>query len=220
MATIPQIDDPTLDPQLAAYYRQIDELTGLALRGDVDERTFMQEMERIVTAVLRTAFLLAGGDLGNEAALNRLDSELEQQRQSIEILAGDIYDGRYSPRSEDDAAPGLPPQTAVEGREKLQNRLVLWVVAAVKLYNIGKTYAPPQLEAGQIQEPRYRWDRGPTEQGCVDCVALDGVILTASEWRSLGLEPQSADLACGGYNCLCKLTQVLEVSVGLEGVRV
>lgn len=218
MADIPQIRDPALDPQLASYFRQLDELTALALAGEIDARLFQQELTRIVGTALRTAFLLAGGDLGDPAAAQALDNELAQQRNSIKVLTDDIYNGRYSERSAADALPGLPVQTAVEAAEKLQTRLTLWVFRAAWVYEIGKNFGPrTAVQDGALVTVTETFRTGPTEH-CRTCLALDGATLTLAEWNELGLWPRHPGLACGGWNCLCTRVAEGRPSDGLASV--
>lgn len=54
----------------------------------------------------------------------------------------------------------------------------------------------------------YVWRRGPTEQGCEDCMRLDGTRARMKTWLKNGLLPQSQKLSCYGLNCLCALENV------------
>jgi phage portal protein BeeE/2'-5' RNA ligase len=54
----------------------------------------------------------------------------------------------------------------------------------------------------------YIWRRGPTENGCEDCVRLDGTKARMKTWLKNGLLPQSQKLSCYGLNCLCTLENV------------
>lgn len=218
MADIPQIRDPVLDPQLETYFRQLDELTGLALAGKIEASFFRQEMQRISFTALRAAFVLAGGDLGNTAAARALEQELAQQQNSIKVLTDDIYNGRYSERSEADAAPEMPAQTAAQAYEKLQNRLTLWVFTAAKVYDIGLNFgARMAVQDGAVVETTLTFYTGPTEH-CSTCLALDGVTLTPDEWNELGLWPRHPNLECGGYRCQCGRRDEGRPSDGLANV--
>lgn len=218
MPDIPQINDPALDPQLLTYYRQLDEMTTLALAGKIDARFFEQEMLRITTTMLRTAFLLAGGDPTGPAAARTLDEEIALHRNSIHVLAGDIYNGRYNGRIEADATSDRPAQTAVEGIEKLQGRLVLWIFSAAAVYEIGKNFGPrTAVQDGELVELTETFRTGPTEH-CRTCIALDGVTLTPDEWVELGLWPRHPDLACGGWKCQCTRVAEGRPSDGLASV--
>lgn len=208
MANPPKIGNPAVDPQLARYYERIDALTGQALAGKVDERTFRQEMERLTLAAILLVFLLAGGDQNTPAAQRELGEQQRIARRSVATLADDIYGGRYS------AEEGK--QTKEEGREKLQNRLVLWGVTMAGVYAAGQLNAPAQLqtilapdgrEVAAPTELRLVWRLGNTEEHCTDCATLDGQAMTVSEWRAAGIRPQHPDLACGGWRCDCRLEE-------------
>lgn len=67
-------------------------------------------------------------------------------------------------------------------------------------------YAEGQVNSRQ--EVWLMWELGKTERHCSSCLALNGQIHTAAEWRSAGIRPQSPDLRCGGWNCDCRLTEI------------
>ena len=83
----------------------------------------------------------------------------------------------------------------------------LWTRSFDGLVSKGQTHTPPVVDedTGEEVEVTFVWRRGATKKPCRDCLALDGQVHTAAEWRSAGIEPQSPDLACGGWECLCKL---------------
>jgi hypothetical protein len=211
----------TVDEQLASYYTDMDELTVAALAGRVDEQQFKKEAERLAMAVLVLLFLLGGGDQAKQQTA--LTERIQKQKQSIDLLADDIYSGRYSARTAEQVKPGRPEQTADEARAKLLNRLVMWVTAVYAGYNIGRIFQSPRLdmETGQLVEPAEQWRRGATKEGCTDCVTLDGVVLTVSDWQRLyraGVYPQSGDLECTGRYCLCTLTPTDLPAENINGV--
>lgn len=91
------------------------------------------------------------------------------------------------------------------GWDRLVSRLGLWVNKGIAAFNRGIVEREPI--PGEI-EPRYMWVLGNTERHCSDCLSLNGQIKTASEWATAGIEPQSPDLECGGWNCDCRLELV------------
>ena len=52
---------------------------------------------------------------------------------------------------------------------------------------------------------RLKWVMGPTEDHCDSCGKLNGIVAWAREWETADIRPQSHDLQCHGYNCLCRL---------------
>ncbi len=220
MAEIARTGNDDADDRVKAYYDELDALTAQAIEGEVDQTTFEQEMERIVIAFILLMFILGGGDLTNPDAAAELETKRQQQIASIAILAGDIYNGRYAERSKEAARKGLPEQTAHEGRDKLLNRLILWTFAASSVFSTGQKWQPPRYNpaTGQVEDPAYMWVYGDTKH-CTDCEGLNGVVLTAEEWRQSGIQPQSPDLECGGWNCQCQWIPTDSFSQGLGSVR-
>ena len=76
----------------------------------------------------------------------------------------------------------------------------LWTNALVGVFTNGQLHNP--------DDPTYLWMLGPTKDHCSDCGGLAGQTKTASEWARAGIRPQSPDLECGGWNCLCQLVEV------------
>lgn len=219
MAEIATTGNEQADERIKNYQAELAALTALALAGSIDEATFEAEMERIVFAMLLLMFLLAGGSVDAPGATDDLNEQRRIARASIAMLGDDIYSGRYSER--DKPSTGRPVQTAEEGEKKLLNRLILWTFSAASLYAIGQLSTGEVLnqETGQREEPRYRWQYGDTDH-CTDCLALNGVVLTASEWKRIGIRPQSPDLECTGRRCQCKFVLTNEPSVGIANVRI
>ena len=50
---------------------------------------------------------------------------------------------------------------------------------------------------------KMAWRLGPTEEHCVDCNRLNGKVKRASQWARYNIRPQSPQLSCHGFNCLC-----------------
>lgn len=98
---------------------------------------------------------------------------------------------------------------------KLKSRLNLWQNVGKEIFGKG-LIEEPQIPG--IPEKRYRWQLGATEEHCADCSRLQGKVLTASEWKSIGIRPQSRDLECGGWNCDCVFIETDAESVGLDGI--
>lgn len=78
----------------------------------------------------------------------------------------------------------------------LLERVELWVNNYGRIESLAASIA-----AG---DKKMKWVRGPTEDGCIDCVKLDGRVYRASIWRKYGLEVRSKALSCGGWSCLCE----------------
>ena len=70
-------------------------------------------------------------------------------------------------------------------------------------YNEVRDQARIEFSKGTGQ--MFEWVLGPTEQHCTTCGGLSGIVATADEWDESGYRPQSPDLECHGYHCLCEL---------------
>ena len=61
-----------------------------------------------------------------------------------------------------------------------------------------------------IKGGKLVWRLGATEEHCVTCNALNGIVAFAKEWEASGYKPQSPPnplLECKGWNCGCSLTE-------------
>jgi len=76
----------------------------------------------------------------------------------------------------------------------------LWTRAHEGVYAVGQTH-----DRGDAW---LMWELGRTERHCKDCLHFNGQIHRASEWRAAGIQPQSSQLTCRGFNCDCRLTEV------------
>lgn len=209
MADLPTIDE-TIDPQLQAYYDQLAALTAAALAGNIDKRDFAEQMERIVLAALLLVYLLGGGTAATAESDDKYQERIAQNRNSIDVLADDIYSGRYLANDK---------QTAEEAKSKLDGRLALWVFGLAAVYDLGKNKQPDvKVVNGEVVEYTETWHLGNTEQHCKTCFALNGVTLTPGEWDRLGLVPRSPDLECGGWRCDCRKTADGLPSDGLDNI--
>jgi len=93
--------------------------------------------------------------------------------------------------------------TAVEAGSKenggklgpLMNRAAMWANRYRDVANRAKTIVG--------EDKKLKWVRGPTSDSCQDCIHMDGKVKRASQWEAAGIRPQSLDLECKGFNCLC-----------------
>lgn len=88
----------------------------------------------------------------------------------------------------------------------------LWATSLDGAYSLGQTF--------NQADPWLQWQLGRTEKHCKDCLHLNGQIHRASEWQAAGIQPQSGDLECGGWNCDCRLVEVAGYEGQGEGVIV
>lgn len=98
-------------------------------------------------------------------------------------------------------------------------RVGLWTNKLKAAFSLGQIFREPiRFDDGTVEEFRYRWKVGPTKEHCTDCSSLNGRVMTASEWRAAGIKPQSPDLACKGWQCLCEFELTDDPSGGAEGL--
>lgn len=196
----PQLGNAELDPQLKRYHKELLALVAAVLAGSMARSVFQRKMWLLVENKITAAFLLAGGNNRNSKAKALLTQELMIHTRSINLLADDLFNGRYS--ANDEELPGLPIQTADEGKDKAANRLGIWAVSLAGVYTLGQVY---NAEPKKV----YAWWLGATEDSCSTCLeASNRGNLTAAEWQAVGLRPQGRMLDCGGWNCLCTLVEV------------
>jgi hypothetical protein len=85
------------------------------------------------------------------------------------------------------------------GASPFKQRASLWANRYDNVLNAARTHFGGQ----QLLE----WVLGMTEKHCASCLALNGTVATANEWkeaRKNGVYPQSPMLACHGYRCDCQ----------------
>ncbi len=76
-------------------------------------------------------------------------------------------------------------------------RVELWVNRYNEAVNQSKTLA--------CADQKGQWFLGPTEEHCRSCNGFNGRVYRFSVWRANGAVPQSENLACSGFNCLCEI---------------
>lgn len=188
--------DPLADAKLAEYDAELQALIERAHGGELNKRELRDELERVAVAMILLLFLLSGGDPDSAGGARYLSSMRRVHKSSARKLATDVFNRRYLP---DDASD--PAQIKARAAA-LTARIALWVKTGLSAVTQGRIY---QRSRVGVDEPRYTWRLGATEQHCKDCLRLNGVTLTASEWARIGIQPQSPQLECGGWNCDCRL---------------
>ncbi len=121
-----------------------------------------------------------------------------------------------------------------DAANRIKEKIAGWVDAAKQIVsnitgrvsNLWTRAHEGVYATGQVntrEEIWLRWDFGKTELHCKDCLHLNGQIHTAEEWRAAQIQPQSFQLACEGWRCDCRFTQVRgytgagEGSIGMWG---
>ncbi|MFQ5434614.1 MAG: phage portal protein [Anaerolineae bacterium] len=197
-----QVGNEEIDADLRDYHDELDALTRRALDRDISQDEFEKQLEELVLAAILAAFLLGGGDESVAGATAVLEEQRTIARESVQKLSQDIYDGEFDQRAATETIAG---QTAESGLAKLAARLTLWTAAVAGVFSLGQSHSPPEVVDGAPKQPRFIWVLGNTLEHCDDCLRLAKQVHTAEEWRRAGIQPQSPDLECGGWNCDCRL---------------
>lgn len=209
-----------IEDDLTVYQEQLDELTEDLRDGEITEEEYDSRVEELAIAILILAFLLGrgGDDLDEDesaivasaqailsgssrnagailAAFDALDLADEAKEQVNEAIEQAI-----------ESAPGLGAYAPDATDKGIAARLALWTNAGLGLYSVGQLW--------RRGDPFYRWEVSPGKQSCNDCLRLNGQVHTAEEWRQSNWVPRGHNLACGGWNCGCRLIESDGPSLG------
>lgn len=77
------------------------------------------------------------------------------------------------------------------------SRVNVWANRWNEAFNLAKAMA--------CADQKEEWILGPTEEHCEDCSRYNGRVHRNSMWIKWATLPQSRNLSCSGYNCLCEL---------------
>lgn len=84
----------------------------------------------------------------------------------------------------------------------LLSRAEMWTNKYTQAQSLGQ-----QMACG---DRKLRWQLGPTKEHCKDCLKLDGRVYRASIWERYDIYPQSPQLECSGFRCLCSFVPTNE----------
>ena len=87
--------------------------------------------------------------------------------------------------------------TDEEFNARFRQRAVLWAR--------GYQSAVDQAKIHFGDKDKLEWILGDSEQSCTTCLALNGIVAWAREWEEAEVLPGAANLACGGWQCHCRL---------------
>lgn len=183
-----QLGNDDVDPLLADYHTELDDLLQQAIAGDIDRDEFEERLDDLVAATLLLMFVTGSGDsdIPLEAQL-AFESEIQTHREAASRLADDIYVDEVFTVTEDLS------EEAAEIRRL--SRIALWVAGAAGLYALGQAHGPDDRRLV------WRWD--PDKEHCDTCRALNDQVATVADWRASGYRPQGRMLVCGGWLCGC-----------------
>lgn len=173
------------------FAKRLRELVYLLWVGDIDQYEFYAEMNKLLMQGYRVAWEEGQESVGAGIFLPFYVPIINQKvRRDLSYVYG--FAGFIEEHSR--AAGGKLSTIAP--------RTELWINGYNKVKNLAK------VETGQ--QTRLIWERH-SKDGCSSCIALDGRVMTAKEWKANGLYPQHPSLACmrdaGGIPvCRCTLS--------------
>lgn len=195
--------NPAAEAESLRYRQEIENLVELFLNGEITRGAFQKAYINATDRHQAAMYAIGGGLVDSSAGKRILDEKRQQTRKSVRNLAGDLLK----------ASAEL---TVAAILERFSSRLTLWQNTGLGVFDAGVEDAP---DIDGIPEIKLRWDFDPRKEHCRDCAALDGVVLTKSEWKQLGIRPRSSQLECGGWYCGCTRNETDEESHGLEAVK-
>ena len=158
---------------------------------------FNTRMNQVIKFGLNDAWILGAADVGVAP------DEFEQADK--DQIAGIINEEKSHVSGLLDFLDGI----ANNPQSKLQDanyRLNLWTARFEDVVDQARVWFG--------QKTRFVWVYGDTVNHChtgdgkggVGCSALVGIVAFGYEWDQAGIRPKSSQLACGGFNCDCRLT--------------
>lgn len=171
------------------YSRVLNHNVLLLYNGEMSEAEFVDDLARLIDEQFRRAWRAGAVDVGIDA-----DKITDEDWQPLEerILQEFDYVDAYAKEI---------ATAADQGRDvaQYQARADLWSGRYREVQDEARIHF--SKGTGQL----FEWIYGDTIEHCEDCSRLNGIVATADDWDASGWQPQSNDLACGGWNCQCRL---------------
>ena len=203
IACLPEVYTEPADKTEGAFYRQIYNRIQDLYNGNLDTSGFLDAVSELVQQQLTRAFRQALRD--NEMDPDLVNQDGEGFKDELEAMILSEYD--YVDRLAADVL-----QAAKDGADvsTFQARAELWSKRYADAYNQAQVIITRQM-GGKLE-----WQEGDTEKKCPFCRALNGIVLYAKEWQSLGVRPQSppnpmltgerdGERGCSGWLCDCHM---------------
>ncbi len=189
----------------------------------VGRQEFGEKGRAEISAAFRAAFfdgLRAGGvdaEALDEDEETELEAEIKAERGYWTALANELYrnalpkrqyalqvllnaEARRDPE-ERARLRGRADEIYAEfqrARDDFLRRIDLWVNKGLKrIFDSAKLFAEGNM--------MKRWVLGQTEQHCRTCLAANGQVHRAKDWRRKRILPRTDVLECGGFECDCEL---------------
>ena len=170
------------------YLRTMQGLIRSLYNGDIGGE-FIDIMANLISGQLRQAYISGAADAGLLEI--ELTGEMENELQGFILAEFDYVDNIFR-----DIINARIDETTID---PLLARAKLWANRWNEVYNSAK-HAVMLAFGG-----KEMWVIGATEDHCISCMPLNGIVAFASEWEASGFKPQGKMLDCGGWNCKCEL---------------
>lgn len=169
--------------------RQIEGLVNGVYSGNIAGQ-FIDTMANLISGQLTQAYQQAWKDEGDEG---EFPAYLSDSLEAMILNQYDFVDGYYRAivDARIDGTPIAP----------LLSRVQLWAQRWTEAYNEAVRLITKENGGNLI------WIYGDTDH-CDTCMNLNGIVMSAKEWDTLGVKPQSAPnnkLICKGWKCQCRL---------------
>lgn len=171
------------------YSRVLNHNVLLLYNGEMTESEFVDDLAKLIEEQFTRAWREGAVNVGFDP-----DQMTDEQAEALQERILTEYDhvDNYAAQIRQASANG-------ESVGPYQDRVDMWA----NRYNEVRDEARIEFSKGTGQ--MFEWVLGPTEEHCDTCGGLAGIVATADEWDESGYKPQSQDLACHGYHCLCEL---------------
>jgi len=174
-------------------------------RGEISDGEFEQLFIDAIENQLTRAWNEGADEVGvsiedmTEDDLGILQGLITDEIGYLTGLGVDIIDAKES-------TSGMTEGEALDAfRSQFRSRIDVWASKYGEMVNKSKAHFGGKT--------KLKWELGATEKHCETCEWLNGTVAYAYEWEQAGVYPGesgSSVLACGGWNCDCKLTETDE----------
>lgn len=179
------------------YYNLLLELSLMGARQAISRKGFNLRAQSAVKNAARRAYLDGIQKGANNYTITELDSD-----ESAELAALTALQISYLPNLAEFLYTDPAPEIGA-----ISDRVTLWLNKGLNgVYNAG-------LLTGS-KNKMLKWALGATEKHCATCLAANGQVHRAKEWKRANIIPQGDNLECKGFKCDCKLEPTTDKAQG------
>lgn len=196
--TTSPVDDgltaPPNEKSIRTYERTLKNLVNQYRAGKIDKLTFKRlmrnEIEKQFELAWRAGARVVKADPNTDEAYAELERLIEEELTFVQQFA--------------DSVEATKKEKAIT-LEDIRRRVGLWANRFLEIKNRAMAWLGMDI--------RLKWKHTKSlrdHEACTDCLVLDGWVLSANEWKRLGVFPQDRRLQCKGYKCDCELVVTTE----------